>query len=137
MLEKDCNIWIESADFRCIPTTGATTPDGTAIMDFGVAAESVKKFAGIDIDLGHLIKSRGNHVHQIRPGLLSFPMQQYAWSGPNLMIIERSAKQLATIVGTAKTLLPRPGCGPGQLNWEDVKKVLEFLPDNIIACRHG
>ncbi|MBK8271338.1 MAG: ADP-ribose-binding protein [Planctomycetes bacterium] len=136
MLEKDCNIWIESADFRCIPTTGATTPDGVAIMDFGVAAEAVRKFAGIDIDLGHLIKSRGNHVHQIRPGVLSFPVQQYAWSGPNLQIIERSAKQLAAIVGPSKTLLPRPGCAPGQLNWEDVKKVLEFLPDTVLAIRH-
>ncbi|HWL94076.1 MAG TPA: ADP-ribose-binding protein [Phycisphaerae bacterium] len=136
MIEKDCNLWIESAQFRCIPTTGATSPDGTAIMDAGIAAEAARKFSGLDIDLGHLIKSRGNHVHVLRPGLLSFPMQQYAWAGPSLAIIDRSAKQLAAIVGEAKTLLPRPGCGPGQLNWDDVKKVLEFLPDNVIVIRH-
>ncbi|MBX3394927.1 MAG: ADP-ribose-binding protein [Phycisphaerae bacterium] len=136
MLEKECNLWIEQAEYRCIPSSGATTPEGTAILDFGVGIEAVKRFAGIDVDLGHLIKSRGNHVHLIRPGLLSFPVQQYAWAGPNLQIIERSAKQLAAIVGEAKTLLPRPGCLPGQLNWEDVRKVLEFLPDNVIVIRH-
>lgn len=136
MLEKDCNLWIEPAAYRCIPTTGATQPDGTAIMEAGLAAEAAKKFSGLEIDLGHLIKSRGNHVHVLRPGLLSFPIQQYAWSGPNLQIIERSARQLAAIVGDAKTLLPRPGCAPGQLEWDAVKKVLEFLPDTVIVIRH-
>lgn len=136
MIEMECNLWIEPADYRCIPTIGATAPDGTAMMEFGVAREAASKFSGIATDLGHLIKSRGNHVHELRPGLLSFPIQQYAWSGPSLQIIERSARQLMAIVGDKKTLLPRPGCEAGQLDWEAVKGVLSFLPDNIVVVRH-
>src|ERR1044071_3374659 len=132
MKEVACNFWVESAAFRCVPTTGAVTPDGSAIMDFGYAKEAVAKFQGIEADLGKLITSRGNHVHVLRPGLLSFPIQQFQWAGPSLQIIERSARQMMAIVADKKTLLPQPGCGPGQLKWEDVAKALAFLPDNIL-----
>jgi len=136
MVEKTCNLWIESAEYRCVPTSGATTDEGSAVMNTGVAAEAAKKFYNIEVDLGQMLTSRGNHVHVIRPGLISFPIQQYEWAGPSLQTIERSAKELCGIVGDAKTLLPRPGCGPGELNWEDVAKVLDFLPENIIVINH-
>ena len=76
MIEKACNLWIASADYRCIHTSGATDDDG-AILDFGVAREAVSRFAGVAGDLGRLITARGNHVHLIRPGLVSFPVKQY------------------------------------------------------------
>ncbi len=136
MIEKVCNIWIERADFRCILTSGALTTGGEAIIEGGVAAEAARRFQGVEIDLGRLIASRGNHVHLIRPGLISFPIKQYQWSGPTLQLIERSARQLVALVGNAKTLLPRPGCGPGELAWDDVAKALAFLPDNIIVIQH-
>lgn len=105
-------------------------------MNSGVALEATKRFHNIELDLGMLLTSRGNHVHLIRPGLVSFPVQQYQWAGPSLQTIERSARELCTLVGSAKTLLPRPGCDAGGLNWEDVTKVLEFLPDNILVIHH-
>lgn len=136
MIEKVCNLWLESAAYRCIPTTGAITPEGTAVMDTGLALEASKRFQGIDGDLGRLIASRGNHVHVIRPGLVSFPVKQYQWARPDLQIIRRSAHELVQLVGDARTLLPRPGCGPNELSWEQVAGVLDFLPDNIIVIQH-
>ena len=136
MIEKVCNLWLERAEYRCIPTDGAVTGSGEAVMDFGVAREAAQKFQGIEVDLGRLIASRGNHVHLVRPGVVSFPIKQYAWSGPSLQTIERSARELCALVGDAKTLLPRPGCGPGELAWEEVAKVLSNLPDNIIVIQH-
>lgn len=136
MIDKVCNLWTERADFRCIPTTGATSDDGAAVMDSGVALEAAKKFHNIEVDLGMLLASRGNHVHLVRPGVVSFPIQQYQWSGPSLQTIERSGHELCSLVGDAKTLLPRPGCSPDGLKWEDVAKALEFLPDNIIVIQH-
>jgi hypothetical protein len=136
VIEKVGNLWIESAQYRCIPTSGAVE-DGEAVIESGVALEATRKFDGLRVDLGRLITSRGNHVHLLRPGLLSFPVSQYKWSGPAIPIIERSAHQLAELVGDAKTLLPRPGCGPGELAWEEVAKVLAFLPDNVIVLQHS
>ncbi len=137
MREKTCNLWSERADFRCIPTTGATAPDGAALMDSGIAAEAARKYRGLETDLGRLLTSRGNHVHVLRPGLLSFPIQQYVWSGPSLQVIERSARELADIVGDATTLLPRPVTGEGSLTWDQVAAALASLPDNIIVVNHA
>jgi hypothetical protein len=136
MNEKACNLWLEPAEYRCIPMSGAMTPDGCAIMDAGLALDAAKRFAGIDTDLGRLLASRGNHVHLVRPGLISFPVKQYQWSGPVLQVIERSARELVDLVQGAKTLLPRPVTGQGTPSWETVAKALSFLPDNIIVIQH-
>ncbi|MEW6199300.1 MAG: ADP-ribose-binding protein [Planctomycetota bacterium] len=131
MIEKACDLWIEPAEYRCILTSAAVA-NGEAVLETPSARIAATRFAGLALDLGRLITARGNHVHLLRPGLCSFPIKQYQWAGPSLQVIERSARELAEIVGTAKTLLPRPGCGDGELKWEDVAKALAFLPNNII-----
>jgi hypothetical protein len=136
MIEKVCNLWLEPADYRCIPTTGATTPDGEAIMESGIALEAARKFHNIEVDLGRLLASRGNHVHLIRPGVVSFPVKQYAWAGLSLPTIKRSAQELRALVGDAKTLLPRPVRGDADPPWEKIAEALSSLPDNIIVIQH-
>ena len=136
MVEKVCNLWLEKADYRCVPTSGAVAPDGSALLDVGLATDAAKRFNGFDQDLGRMIAARGNHVHVVRPGLCSFPVKQFQWSKPSLDIITRSARELMELVGDAKTLLPRPGCGPNELTWEEVSAALSFLPDNIIVVQH-
>lgn len=137
MIEKACNVWLEPADYRCIPSTGAVTPDGEAIMDTGIALEAVQRFHNIQLDFGRLLASRGNHVHVLRPGLLSFPVKQYAWAGLSLPTIKRSVSELVALVGNAKTLLPRPVCGDGDPPWDEIAAVLSALPDNVIVVQHG
>jgi hypothetical protein len=132
-----CNLWIEPADYRGIPTSGALRPDGTAVLDRGLALEAARRFTDIDVDLGRLLASRGNHVHLIRPGLFSFPVKQYAWSGLDLRIIERSGRELCALVGSARTLLPKPTTDDAGLPWEKVAEVLAFLPDNVVVIDHG
>jgi len=136
MIERDCDLWIESADYRCILTSAAVT-DGEATLDSVSARTAAGRFAGLAVDIGRLLTSRGNHVHLVRPGLCSFPVRQYQWANPNLDIITRSARELAELVGDAKTLLPRPGCADGELAWEDVSKAIEFLPDNVVIVPKG
>lgn len=54
----------------------------------------------------------------------------------DLQIIERSAAIIAKIAakpenaGWNKIVLPRPGCGAGELTWEEVKPVLDKYFDN-------
>ena len=136
MTEKEGNLWQERADYLCVPTSGAVADDGSAIMDTPIAREAAKRFSGLEVDLGRLITARGKHVHLIRPGVLSFPIKQFQWSGPSVQVIERSANELAALVGEAKTILPRPGCGPGELAWDEVAQALASLPDNVVVLRH-
>ena len=102
-----------------------------------MAKEAADRFQALDLDLGRLLTSRGNHVHELRPGLVSFPIKQYLWTGVNLPIVERSAHELAGLVGEAKTLLPRPPLGPNDPPWEEIAQVLSFLPDNVIVIQHS
>ncbi len=132
MIEKACNLWIEPAEYRCVLTSAAVA-NGEAQFDSRSAVEAAGRFAGLATDLGRLLSARGNHVHLIRPGLCSFPIKQFQWSLPTLAVIERSAQELVAIVGTAKTLLPRPVTDQDNPNWETVAKALSFLPDNVVV----
>lgn len=136
MIEKVCNLWLEPAEYRCIPISGALTPDGLAILDGALGAEAAKRFEGLELDLGRIIASRGNHVQHIGRGLVAFPVKRFQFAKPGLPVIQRSVEELVALVGGAKTLLPRPGCEPGELAWEDVSKLLTGLPDNIIVVQH-
>ncbi len=136
MIEKTCDLWIEPAEYRCILTSAAVV-NGEAVLESRSALTAAARFAGLATDLGRMLTARGNHVHVIRPGLCSFPIKQYQWSGPNVQIITRSARELCELVGAAKTLLPRPGCADGELEWEQVQQALAFLPDNIVIVNTG
>ena len=136
MIEKACNLWLEPADYRCIPSIGALTPSGEAMMDSGIALEAAQRFHNIQVDFGRLLASRGNHVHLLRPGIVSFPVKQYAWAELSLPTIERSARELVALVGDAKTLLPRPASGDNDPPWEEIAGSLASLPDNIVVIQH-
>lgn len=56
----------------------------------------------------------------------------------DLSLIEKSAKQLVELANKKdwkKVLLPRPGCGAGELSWRTVKPILEKeLDDRFVVC---
>ena len=60
--------------------------------------------------------------------MITFPVKHNWWEAADLGLIERSASELLKIIEVKKikeaVYLPRPGCGNGRLNWEDVKKIL-------------
>ena len=136
MQEKDCDLWIEPADYRCVPTSGAVAGDGAAVMDSGVALQAKQKYTNLDVDLGRLLTSRGNHVHELRPGLVSFPIKQYEWSGIVVDVVRRSVNELQALVGDAKTLLPRLDFKDEDVPWETIAEVLSTLPDNFVVVQH-
>jgi hypothetical protein len=105
-------------------------------MDRGIAQEAARRFVDLEVDLGRLLASRGNHVHLLRPGLLSFPVKQYAWSGLDLRIVERSVGELCAHVGAARTLLPKPTTGESGASWETVERVFTSLPENVVVIDH-
>lgn len=113
--------------------------------------------------LGQEIKKYGNRVNYLnhigKTLFFSFPVKQISGicngsnvvSGKfykigsfvpgfhlkaNLVLIENSAKQLREIVdqmSIEKAYLPLPGCGCGELNWYDVKQILEkYFDDRFI-----
>ena len=133
MIETAGDIWeYPETAVIAITTNGSLTRDGLAVFGRGVAKQASLRFPGIAENLGRLLAEQGNHVFDLGRGIVTFPVEETAWSQPDLRIIARSAEELRLLVdrsGWEQIVVPRPGCGGGGLAWKDVKPLLEACFD--------
>lgn len=95
------------------------------------------RWPGLSFTLGDQVRRHGNvpilasdNTRQI----CTFPTKNHWKDRSSILLIEKSAGHLLQIIGNNpgyNWILPRPGCGNGKLQWEKVKPVIEFLPDNV------
>ncbi len=129
MFETVGDIW-EYADGGAvvvITTNGSLTRDGRAVLGRGVAKQAALRYPDIAATLGPLIAEQGSRVFDLGNGIVSFPVEETAWSQPDLRIIARSAEELRHLTdcsGWQRVVVPRPGCGGGGLAWKDVLPLL-------------
>lgn len=130
----------------CVTTNGVIKKDGKAVMGAGVAKSFRDFFPSIDQILANKLKENGNVVNLLgayQPknkdtsiSIFSFPTKHHWNEDSDIELIKSSAKQLAKEIksmGDGWVLLPKPGCRNGNLNWEDVKRVISpILPHNVI-----
>jgi hypothetical protein len=128
MIELTGNIWeYLGKAVIAITSSGSITRDGRAVLGRGCARQAAKYFPDLALQLGALIREGGNHVNNMGNGLVSFPVEESAWSLPDLRLIARSARELCYLAdreGWEIIIVPRPGCGGGGLQWQEVKAVL-------------
>ena len=136
MFETIGDIWeYPPTDTIVITTNGSLTKDGRAVIGRGVAKQAVLRFPALAEILGSMIAREGSHVFDLGSGIVSFPVEDTAWSLPDLRIIARSAQELRSLAdrsGWRRIIVPRPGCGGGGLAWKDVRPLLEpWLDDRF------
>lgn len=140
MRESSENIWkyFRKPDhFVCITTNGFVKKNGAAVMGRGCALEATRQVEGIERILGNRIKEVGNVPGFLLENLplIIFPVKHNWWEPASIELIKMSTawlKEYAENNGIVSQFhLPRPGCGNGRLRWEDVKPLLECLPDNV------
>jgi len=77
---------------------------------------------------------RNQFAHRMSVGISKVP----GWAClANIPLIRKSAKELVELTDSQAwemVVLPRPGCGAGELSWEDVKPILEEILDNRFYC---
>lgn len=133
MIEVTGDIWEHlGSAVIAITTNGSLTRDGRAVLGRGVARQALVHLPDLPQRLGILIAARGNHVHDLGEGVVSFPVEETAWSLPDPRLIARSARELrdrADLEGWERIVVPRPGCGGGGLNWKDVAPLLTAVFD--------
>jgi hypothetical protein len=142
MLEAVGNIW-DYADRGIIVITanGSLCRDGRAVLGRGVATQAARIFPELAMRLGRSIAEHGNHVFDLGCGIVTFPVEETAWSLPDLHIIARSVRELVALTDAAgwqQVVVPRPGCGGGGLAWHEVKPLLEPWLDErflLISCQ--
>lgn len=127
------DLWTYPADVRIITTNGDVRKDGCAVMGRGCAREAAYRFVMLPRELGVYLRKYGNHVTLFpKYNLMTFPVKHHWDEDADLTLITRSAKELERfLLPQRRFLMPRAGCGNGRLQWEDVKTVLETLPDNV------
>jgi len=134
---------LETGNFDgfCITTNGNVKSNGECVMGRGIALTCKQKFPNIAITLGNLIRIRGNHVHRLGTyksyTVFSFPVKHNWWEAADIELIKRSCVELTQLLdrlNLKSVLLPRPGCGNGKLNWNDVQPVIaELLDDRVVV----
>ena len=140
MIEQMGDIWsYDGVSVIVLTTNGSLTRAGKAVPGNGVTRQAVDRHPWISEKLGQLIRLHGNHVFDLGDSLATFPVEDTAWSQPDLRIIARSAEELRSLADTSgwqKILVPRPGCGGGGLRWQDVRPLLEPWFDNRFTVIH-
>lgn len=135
MIERQGDIWTSGADVICITTNGVLKRNGELVMGKGIALEAIQKFPTLGKLLGHHVKCNGNIPTVIDFGdvkIASFPTKHHWKFNSDIQLIEESAILLKNILpfDVKHVAMSRVGCGNGNLDWNDVKKVLEPILDD-------
>lgn len=138
MIEVRGDMWEYDAPIKCITTNGFVRADGRAVMGRGVALQATQRYPTIAAKLGTLITMHGNHLNLLgyydSIELWAFPVKHHWHDKASLDLIIRSAKELAVEMDDPNVkgpiVLPKPGCGNGQLRWRMVKPAIESILDD-------
>ena len=144
-MQETCgNIWdYLGRAVLVITTNGTLDRRGRAVLGRGCARQALQYFPDLAERLGQLQQHQGVRVLDLGVDLVSFPVEESAWSQPDLRLIRQSARQLRDLAdekGWQKIVVPRPGCGGGGLEWRQVKPLLEECFDDrflVISASSG
>ncbi|MDZ4184961.1 MAG: ADP-ribose-binding protein [Desulfuromonadales bacterium] len=128
------NLWdYQGRALLALTTNGSVSRDHRAILGRGCARQAGERYPDLAQRLGGLLHEHGNHVHELGDNLVSFPVEESAWSTPDPRLIRRSAQELRALADRAAyplIIVPRPGCGYGGLSWPEVRPLLADLFDD-------
>lgn len=137
------NIWDfhSQGKWIVITTNGTVKSDGSCVMGRGVAKQAKEKHPSLPFCVGDMIKRNGNHVYMFpQYKIITFPVKHNWYEKADINLIEQSTKELKEMIlqldqnvslpSDTFFYMVRPGCGNGQLNWKDVKPILEKYLDN-------
>jgi hypothetical protein len=143
------DLWKFPADIRVITTNGAVKKNGECVMGRGCAMEARNRWPHIAKELGSLLAAHGNHVFALGDydgeKILSFPVKHLWYQKADLKLIADSAQELLEYVSeflprSVRVVLPRPGCGNGGLDWDEVQPILAPILDDrfsVITFAHN
>jgi hypothetical protein len=132
MIETNGDLWdyYDKGYWVIVPTNGMVNFQGNAVMGKGVAKQAVQKVPTLSQQLGQRLNSVGNQVFCFHDEkIITFPTKNEWWLPSTLELVIRSTLELEQISNVYKNLfdkivLPRVGCGLGQLSWTNVAPVL-------------
>lgn len=135
------NIWDNETEFDyvCITTNSIIKSDGTCVMGAGIALEAKKRYPAIAADFGKQIRDKSLHGKEcpllLAGGKYIAFQTKLHWRDPSpLWLVERSCQRLKLLAEKypEKTFaLPYPGISNGRLTKEQVRPLIDILPNNV------
>jgi hypothetical protein len=137
MIERQGNMFAEYLSpevIYVITTNGYIRNDGCAVLGRGVAKVAASLRKELPHILGDYLLSYGNFPFVLPGNFVTLPVKHRWDEKADPTLIERSLFILEDLiaaygwtVASGKTIyLPRPGCGNGQLGWEQVRPLVEY-----------
>jgi hypothetical protein len=129
----------------CFTGNSYIRKDGCLVMGRGLAKEVRDRVQGSDEIFGGLISISHGHlgeygllVHVFPSQLLGlFQVKKHFRDKADLDLIAHSVESLLLLLHTVERIdLNYPGIGFGGLEEEDVRPIIERLPDNVHVWRH-
>ena len=126
------DLWRYPADWRIITTNGFVKTNGEAVMGRGTAWQAKKKYPDLPRIFGSFLIAKGNHVGIFKGNKLLTMPTKHAWydKQADLVLIERSAMELASLPYRETFVMPMAGCGCGGLLWSEVQLVIGPILDD-------
>ena len=146
MIVTEGNIWEYPAHYTCVPVNKVIKDNGELVMGAGLARQAKEMYPHIPKRFGQLMRQHNGKVcYDDITKLIAFPTKNHWKDDSDLLLIERSAKQLHRLcysLGNPEYIitLPTVGCGNGGLMWQQVKPVLSAnLPEDnfVVVLRNG
>ena len=121
--------------YLALTTNGTLKKHKAAVMGRGIALQAKNKYRGLENEVGIRVYSQGNVVQKLNiDKLIMFPVKHNWWECADLELIKRSCLQLLEVLDEDETcLLPRPGCGNGNLRWLQVKDAIKHILDDRVT----
>lgn len=132
---------LDECELAFITTNAMVKKDGSLVMGRGIAQQARDMFPGIDKSFGKRITDCGFHqkaYHIISqddyPKIYAFQVKYSWWEEADLDLIKKSTEMLGETACKnmdKQFFLNFPGVGNGKLKIEDVRPIIEQLPDNV------
>ena len=126
----------DKGNWIAITTNNVVKNNGEVVMGRGVALEAARRLPSLPKELGNLLRSSNlnNPCCFSNYRLVTFPTKYHYRNDSDILLIQHSAEFLSNWFSNKPQIeaiyIPRPGCGNGNLNWEDVKLVIEPILDD-------
>lgn len=129
------DLWMSGAEAICITTNLVIKRDGNLVMGAGVAKQAAERYPELPAFFADAVRAQSpvcaykgtDHY------LIALPTKRDWKQDSDLNLILGSLKLVVKLVDSLKlksVALTPPGCGNGNLKWDDVRKAIEPLLDD-------
>ena len=134
------NMWemLGQVDWFCITTNAIVKNNGALVMGAGIAKQVRDYQQGIDKICGDVVRQHAVHnlygFIEAMPGLGLFQVKQHFKDKADLGIIRHSVVKMQEHIKNHPGdlyALNFPGIGNGKLQYDEVKPIIDALPDNV------